>query len=362
MAIAQGVAPHRAFINGVPIEHGTVTQNATRKVSKCNVVVPMDLAGQISGSIQVTVSNVAGTGTIFTGEARIVHYDFINRLITVNGEDPSYQLHHNKTSESWVNQTGTSIVQDLVGRIGVPFAGGAAAAIMAGTKVKDDFVKMSDNVTFGYIVHKMAEMEGARFGVDPHGTFQYLPMNSSLGGGYSINYVPPTPGSPMVSDALHLVVIMNLTAAQTGTQGLSHNPHDQQVYQGQGNGGGRFTAKYHIPARDQEHIQQYMQARQDEISRHALTVQATVVGDPNINPFGSLSLSGTGLDGSFNIDQVVHSFGMRGYTMSITARTPAQEAIDNSQWSSTSVFDTPSNSPPVTPSAPTSLPTGPGLP
>ncbi|WP_342711445.1 hypothetical protein AAFG13_06125 [Bradyrhizobium sp. B124] len=51
-------------------------------------------------------------------------------------------------------------------------------------------------------------------------------------------------------------------------------------------------------------------------------MRATVVGDPAVAAGMGLSLKGTEyFDQSFDIDTVVHDFGMSGHTTHITARS-----------------------------------------
>lgn len=323
------------------IESGSVTQDATKQMSKFSVVVPMDLiGGSVSGNATIEVSNVNGSGTLHTGPITKVHYDLVQRMVGITGKDASLPLHTNKTSETWVNQTGPQIVQKLCGKAGVPCSVSAASGLMAGKKVKDDFVKMSDNTTFAYVIHKLAEMDGARFFTDQHGTFHYMDQKSS-GGGFTINYKAPSSSSPMVCDALHLVVVEDLLAAGIGETSVpTWNPRDKKAYTGQsgssggGIGGISSTPKFHLPGMDQAHAQQYAKTRQEELQRHALTVTAICVGDANVSPLGGLTLNGTGLfDGSYTIDQIHHSFGVRGYTMTITAKSGA---ADQGVWSAQS--------------------------
>jgi hypothetical protein len=82
----------------------------------------------------------------------------------------------------------------------------------AGRLVLSDYVKLTDNVSLASIIHKLAELDGARWFVKGT-TLNYLSKNNPAGV-YQLNYVPPKPNSPMVSDCLHLFIRRNFPAGK----------------------------------------------------------------------------------------------------------------------------------------------------
>ena len=87
--------------------------------------------------------------------------------------------------------------------------------------------------------------------------------------------------------------------------------------------GGTVNYEYHIPNLQQDHAQQHAQSKAQEHARHGLTLTAEVVGDPSIDVAMGLQLNGTGyFDMMYQMDTIKHSFGMRGYRMSISAKLP----------------------------------------
>jgi hypothetical protein len=333
MAISQGVGPHFAWLNvsgaTLPIEQGSVNQSAQRKTAGFHVTIPMNfpgaeaaLAGISDRSATIVCETRGVTGTLFTGEVSRFDFDNIGRKITVTGHDPSMKLHDNKTSEKWQNKLPSDIVSDLIGRVGLS-GNITSSALMAGKKLQQDFVKLSDNVSFGYVIHKMAELDGARWFVDPNGTFHYIPFGTNLGT-YSITIDQSK--MPISADCLSLKITRNLHAAKSLSATVrAWHPRKKQVFQYQSTipgSGGTINYNYHIPTLDQEHVKKYAQSLLNERARHELTVSATVVGDPTVYAGMGLTLTGTGyFDQTYDIDTVHHKIGMSGHTTSLTARS-----------------------------------------
>jgi phage protein D len=334
MALSSGAGPHSAWltVNGAtfPLEHGSVEQHATRKTSTFSAAIPMSFPGAEAtlatlgdNETTVTVLTRGNQATLFTGEIDTVEFGYIGRIIRVTGRDKSAKLHENKTSEKWQNKKGSDIVQDLAGRIGLSVQLDSSA-LMAGKQLEQDYVRLSDNTSFAYVIHKLAQFDGARWWVDQNGTLQYR-IGNSPAGIYTINYVPATSG-PIASDATVLQVRRNVQAGKTiKVKVKSWHPKKKEIFEYESNvegNGGPINHSYHVPNLLQDHVQQYAKSRADEIARHEVTIHATVVGDPSVNVAMGLQLTGTGFwDQQYEMDTVHHEFGMSGHRTSITARS-----------------------------------------
>ncbi|WP_024517080.1 hypothetical protein [Bradyrhizobium sp. Tv2a-2] len=332
MAITSGAGPHKAWLNvdgeTLAIENGSVTQSAKRKTSSFSCAIPMSvkgayetLAGLGDNNATITVLTRGTTGTLITGEVDRVSIDYIGRTIRVTGRDGSAKLHDNKSSEKWLNKMPSDIVSDLIGRVGLS-GNVTSSALMAGKKVSSDFVKLSDNVSFAYIIHKLAQLDNAKWWVDPSGKFHYVPIGSPAGT-YSIFINQDQ--EPIVSDCLDLNITRNVQAGKGISATVkSWHPKLKQTFQYQSNvegRGGPVQYQYHIPNLTQDHATKYAQSMASEKARHELTVSATVVGDPTVYAGMGLKLSGTKLfDQTYDIDTVHHNFGMPGHRTHITAR------------------------------------------
>ncbi|WP_316227822.1 hypothetical protein [Bradyrhizobium sp. SZCCHNR3015] len=332
MAITQGAGPHAAWItiNGltIPVEVGSVSLSAKRKTSSFNVKVPMSFEGA-----QETLANVGDNeavittmtrgqiSTLLTGEADDAEFDYIARTIQITGRDRSAKLHAKKTNEKWLNRLPSEIVQDLIERVGMSGNIGASQ-LLAGKRLEKDFVRLSDNVSFAYIIHKMAQFDGARWWVDAQGQFHYQPMDA-MQGEYSITVNQNK--RPISSDCKVLKIRRNIQAGKKiAVTVKAWHPKRKEVFEHtsnvEGNGGPR-EYNYHIPTLEQDHVAKHARSMAAARARHELTVHAQVVGDPTPVPGMGLKVTGTDFDQAFPIVTVHHAFGMTGHSTSITARS-----------------------------------------
>lgn len=331
MAITSGVRPHTATVNGIPVTHGTVHLSAKRKNSTCSCTVPMSFQGALStfatggGNLTVTVNGAS----LFQGVLDSADFDMINRTITVSGRDMAASLHEKTTAEKWQNKTPSDIIQDLAQKAGLSaqVTVSSGGNVKAGRKVLQDFAKLSDGVPYSSVIQKMSEFLGANWYVQNG----QLIVSDQPTGNYSLNYQPPSPF--IVSDCLSLSISVNYKAAsQNQVTVNSWHPRDRKTYTGTGNAGGgigggnsmNFT--FHLPELTQDQAQQWAKSKAQEIARHAFTLTAEVVGDPTIMAGMGVQLSGTGFfDNTYFADEVTHTFGIGGYTTSITGRTSGSE-------------------------------------
>jgi hypothetical protein len=348
MAVSQGVGPHFVIFScsggSFQVEHGMCVQKRNRQNGHYSVAIPMFADGALQalanlggddndGTITVTSHGI--TGTLMTGPITAIDFDYLGTVIHVIGTDKMVKLHNEKTAEKFQNQKGSDIAQKLASRAGLGSGNIDGSKLMAGKKLEKDFVKLTDNVGLSTAIHTLAQFDGARYWVDKDGNFHYQSQDQEGGSGssYSVNYKPPFPGSPMVSDALGLRVRLNVFAnGGADVTVKSWHPKDKKSYIGRGTtsgSGNPMKYSYHIPGLDQAHADQHAKSRAKEHARHAVQVIADVVGDPSIDPDGSLTLSGTAHDGTYQIDEVRHEFGMSGHTMSIAAKSPGQGSSES---------------------------------
>ncbi|WP_425907613.1 hypothetical protein [Nitrobacter sp. TKz-YC02] len=238
MAITSGAGPHQAWLNvndiQLPIEHGSVSQRANRQSSGFNAVVPMSypgarqlLATMGKNEATITVLTRGMTATLITGEVDTADFDYIARVINVTGRDKSAKLHDKKSSEKHVNKMPSDVVSDLIGRVGL--AGNVtSSSLMAGKKLQQDFVHLTDNVSYAYVIHKLAQFDNARWWVDANGKFNYVPFGSPQGI-YSISINQDQ--QPISSDCLMLRICRNIQAGKSIKVKVSAwHPKKKQVF------------------------------------------------------------------------------------------------------------------------------------
>lgn len=334
MAISSGAGAHLAWlsIGGqlFPVDRGSVQQQKARKSSTFSASIPFSYPGAEStlgglgdNETSVFVSTRGTTAQLLIGEIDDVTFDYVGRAIHVSGRDKSAKLLQNMSSEKWLNKKGSDIVSDLAGRVGLGVTA-EASGLLAGKMLNTDYVRLSDNVSFGYIISKLAELDGARFWVDHNGMFNYA-IQDSPSGNYTLNYKPPTNG-PMMGDFLKLDITRNVQAGKAINVSVkSWHPKDKKVYSYKSSIPGNGTAleyNYHVPNLKQDHVTKHAQSRATEAARHEIRVRATVPGDPTCNVSMGLQLTGTGIfDQQYEMDTVHHNFGMGGHTTHITAKS-----------------------------------------
>ena len=339
MAVSSGAGNHAAWItvNGQQflIESGSVHFTATKKSSTFDVKIPLNTPGaeQAFGpslgdnTTSVIVTTRGQTATLITGEIDDVDIDYMGeQMINISGRDASAKLHDMLSAEKWINKMPHEIITDLAGRVGLS-TNVDPLAIKMQRIVQQDYTKMTDNITYASVIHKLSEFMGANWNVV--GNTLNIVAGPSKGNGYPINYSRDSYGR-IVTDALELRVKRNLQAGKpvrVTTKSWHH--HEKKVFTGQNTIGGQGTPRdyvYHLPNLTQEHVDQHAKAKSKDHARNELELTAKLVGDPSIDPTAPINLQGTLFAQSFTIDSLEHEFGSvsEGHTMSVTAKAPAQ--------------------------------------
>lgn len=269
----------------------------------------------------IAVSSRGVSANILVGEVDNVDFDYTGRKIHASGRGIGAKLHENMTSEKFLNKKGSDIAKDFAGRVGLGFTGDAST-LLHGKLLQQDYVKLTDNVSFAYIIQKCAELDNARWFVDNNGTLNYL-STSNPSGTYSINYAYT--GLEVISDAKHLRVAKNVQAGKNIVVMVrSWHSKDKQAYEDSatvdGNGG-PLNYFYDIPNLKKDHVKKHADSRSKEAARHRIRIDATVVGDPTCNVQMVLSVNGTSFAGTYEMDCVSHIFGRGGHITHITARS-----------------------------------------
>src|SRR5207245_7236952 len=88
--------------------------------------------------------------------------DYDNAVVRLSGRDKSAALHEKKSSEKFANKTRAEVLKDVASRNGLT-AKIAGATLKAGKIFQIDWAKLTDGISDGAILHKLAELEGARW-------------------------------------------------------------------------------------------------------------------------------------------------------------------------------------------------------
>jgi hypothetical protein len=350
VAVSFRVGPHNAWlIAGGTWQciDGEVVLFSNGTTSFFNVRLPMNAPGYLefwssagAESSSVIVETADGEGPLCAEFlVQRVEFNLVGGVIDVHGEDVMSKLHSSQTFGSWKNQTAGNVVQQIAMQAGVPTSI-MGSMVMAGKKVVDDYVKMTDGQTSSAAIMKLAQLEGARYYVgSKDGTLHYEVQTEgggAAGGFYTLYWQRPAPSEPMVSDCLALMVIHNVAAGTaSGITGNSWQPQPKQSVSTGGNGGGggggdgggggggpmAGTGYLDQPNMQQAQLKSLADSRFASLSGREWEIRATIAGDPAVEPFMKVSLTGSGFfDRSYDIEKVTHRFGMQGYTTIITSK------------------------------------------
>jgi hypothetical protein len=334
VAIVAGVDPHNGWLEVQGTRYqcitGTVTQRAIIMSSEFDVKLPLEAPGYLEAfagmagkvPIQVVVRAHGSETAIIKGNIDKIEFGLVPGIIKVYGRDDTTALHEKRTTDKWVNRKGSDIVTDLAQRAGLK-ASAQASKTYAGKKIVQDFVKLTDNISYFMAIHKLAEFDGMRVFMDKNGVLNYKASGS--GGDYPVYWQRPQPGKPMVSDCLDLRIIHDMLAScEQNCTVNSWNNREKKVE----------TSNYIVPGAQPPRItlQDIGNLKNEQTTalafnlahsyaNHEFEIRAVVVGDPSIDVSQNVVLSGTGFfDQPYAIDTITHEFGINGYTTTINSK------------------------------------------
>lgn len=332
MAITSGVRPVRVWLvvdgQRFPCIDGSAEQPKTKKSASFSAHLAMSYPGVLDAlkeigenSTQLVIQSGSGEKTLVDGEIDTTDFDLIGRTVSVRGRCKSAKLHANKSAEKFNNKKPDEIVKDLAGRVGLK-VDASASTLLAGKTWQIDFAKLADNISYGAIIHKLADMEGARWWVK-EGTL-FFKSDDDDASAYVITYSAPE-NRPVTADFLQMSVSRNVQAGKTGKIVVkSWNQKKKKAFVSTaviGGAGGTVNYGYHIPGLSQEHADKHAKSKAKEHGHHELTVSISMVGDPDIDVAQKLRLRGTPFDQDFEMTSISHSVGPSGHTMRISAKS-----------------------------------------
>lgn len=332
MAISSGVRDHRAILEAAggrwDILDGSATLAATMMSSMFTVRIPMGLnnAENAFANLSDLDAKVIIRGddedTLLTGMLDNGEFDYERRLIIITGRCTSAPLHEKKTSDKWTNKKPDEVIKDLAEKAGLSTNITATSETRAGRKWGDDFVKLSDNVSYASVIHKMTEVMGARWWVDNMGVLQVRDESDSSGT-YTITYRDNN--GAISSDALGIRIFENFMLNKNlNVTVKSWNQKEKKVISSEKKSsgqGGDLKYEYYVGGLNQEQADQYAESKAKEHLSHQIRLEADCVGDVQCQAGMKLQLIGTSFAQSLNIDAVEHAFGRGGHRMMIVARS-----------------------------------------
>jgi hypothetical protein len=172
MAITSGVRAPRAQVmiggQSFGVLSATVNQEATRRSSTMSASCALNsflggdafFAGLSDNSGAISIDGV----TLVSGEWDAWRIGYGETIVQMSGRDSSISLHERKSSEKFNNQTRSDIVNTVAQRNNLQ-AQVDSLPLLAGKLFQIDWAKLTDGVSDAAIIHKLAELSGARWWV-----------------------------------------------------------------------------------------------------------------------------------------------------------------------------------------------------
>lgn len=359
MAITSGVRAVSSSITiggrSFPFEDASVELSAARKSSRFSARAALNTfpggdrffvgLTDNSGSIEV-----AGQSLV-TGEWDSAQIGYSQTAVYLSGRDGSVALQNRTSSEAFKNQTRAEIVQTIAKKAGLT-AKVSGGKLLAGKKVLDDYVKLSDGVSYAAILHKLAELENARWFVNGS-TLNFI------SGGTSTYQVAYQPGNPARGNFISLTLDLNFQAAKpitvnvkgwdskkkktvsatkkipAASAGGASTPTPPARPPELGGAGtptppprpsdAELTYNYRADQTQQDHADDLAKHKAEEAAQQELRLRVTMVGDAAVDPTMQLSLQGTAFDQTYDIEDIHHRISAHsGWTMDISAKSARQ--------------------------------------
>jgi hypothetical protein len=211
MAITSGVRAPRAQImiggQSFGVLSATVNQEATRRSSTMSASCALNsfpggdafFAGLSDNKGSISIDGIP----LCTGEWDTASIEYDATVVALTGRDSSISLHERKSSEKFNNQKRSDIVNTVAQRNNLQ-AQVDQIPLLAGKLFQIDWAKLTDGVSDAAILHKLAELSGARWWVK-NGTL-YFKGKSDISSSYIVRYQA---GEPASGDFLQMGVYLN---------------------------------------------------------------------------------------------------------------------------------------------------------
>lgn len=327
------VKPFSAFLsaNGsqTPLMSFSVHQSKTKHGDTFKADSAFDMLSQgvawWTTQKNIDVQIIVNGTKIFDGVIDHTDYDWSQCKIDFSGRDKGSALMDKTTSQKFLNQTPSQIVQTMAGAAGVSSNVDTPGG-MAGTIYTTDMAKITNRGSQWSAVNELADL----FGMNTYMTggtlyFKNSPESLPL---YPINYTRQAPGVP-TSNAVILKTSRNHILGRPVTTNVhSHNHKKKTVVTATVNksGSGAPLIYNHVtrPGLTQDQATRIANKKHAEVTQHEYVLDGLEIpGDEALTPLFMVSLSGTGtaFDQTYAIASVDHEGKYDGgYTCKIDCK------------------------------------------
>jgi phage protein D len=271
---------------------------------------------------------------LILGQVDNIDYDPVARTITMTGRDLSAPLIDTRTSEKFVNQTSSEIVQTLAARHGLQ-ASAQATTTKAGTYYNLENVLLTQDQSEWDLLIYLAEHE--QFDVWVSGnTLNFMPSPVTTNPSYKITW-QDTPAQSSAID-IHLsrsetlakdIIVKVQSWNQKQQRAFTVTYKVTQANKGQRSGGLAQTYSYNVPNLTRDQAYALAKSKAEDITRHERILTATLPGDNILTTRAMVQLVGTNTawDQSYYPDTITRHISFEeGYRMELRAKSHSTQS------------------------------------
>ena len=269
------------------------------------------------------------------GQVDDIEYDLTGRTITLSGRDLSAPFIDTKTAEKFQNQTSSEIAQTLADRHGLGYDV-EETDTKAGTYYNIDHTLLTQEQSEWDLLIFLAEQEGFDVWVSGN-TLYFQPSPITTNPAYVIEWSEPGDGT-VQSNATFLKLGRSETLAKDiEVHVLSFNQKGQESILGVAKAFGAKRARagkaqlytFRRPNLTRDQAQQLAQSLLADITRHEMTLNASLPGDNILTTRTMVNLVGTGTawDQLYYPDSVTRRLSLaEGYRMDVRAKNHSTQS------------------------------------
>ena len=323
-------------LNGktVPVKSVCVTQSKTKRGDSFKAKTAMSAlpAGlDLTTATDIDAQVFLNGAQIFDGVLDHTDYHWDSLTIELSGRDKGSALMDKTTSQKFLNQQPTQIVQQYAEQHGLK-ADIDQPEALAGKQYSADLAKITHRGSQWSTINELADL----FGMDCYitGATVYFKNTPEQLPTYQLTYVkPPAPGSNMMrleTSRNHMLG----RPVKTNVRSRHHKKKQTFTAQVQSEGSGEPLVYNHvIPGMTQDQVKRVAQKKHDETIAHELSITGLEIpGDETLNARFLLNLTGTGtaFDTQYQIIQVEHDASVDGgYICRIGCKTKGKGKKDS---------------------------------
>ena len=269
--------------------------------------------------------------TIVDGKLTSIEFDWAGGTLQISGRDNGAEALEKKSNEKFLNQKAEDIVRTIAGRHGLTVVtSGSSSTGKAGKLYGSDFAKLTDQMSETTLLQHLADREGKSWYVKAKKLY-WIDGEDKSEGTLRVTYRPPSATDYASGNFLRLRHVRNVKLSGKATANVRSWNHktkqaitSKKELEGKGEG---VTYEYRLPNLTQDQADKIAEKRLSENTRHEISIEVEMPGDPTVDARMSLELNGTGtaLDQTYAIDSIDHEMSADGgYRMSIRGKSAAK--------------------------------------